>query len=38
MSSTWPFLLMFGFHGMRHTGFSQIDGGQPGHPGIEASQ
>ena len=24
----WPFLLMYGSHNMRHTGFSQVDGGQ----------
>ena len=28
MGPTWPFLLMFGSHGMRHTGFPQVDGGQ----------
>ena len=28
MGSTWPFLLMYGSHGMRHTGFPQVDGGQ----------
>ena len=22
----WPFLLMYGSHDMRHTGFSQVDG------------
>ena len=25
MGSTWPFLLMYGFHDMRHTGFPQVD-------------
>ena len=24
----WPFLLMYGSHDMRHTGFSRVDGGQ----------
>ena len=24
----WPFLLIYGSHDMRHTGFSQVDGGQ----------
>ena len=24
----WPFLLMYGSHDMRHTSFSQVDGGQ----------
>ena len=24
----WPFLLMYGSHDVRHTGFSQVDGGQ----------
>ena len=24
----WSFLLMYGSHDMRHTGFSQVDGGQ----------
>ena len=24
----WPFLLTYGSHDMRHTGFSQVDGGQ----------
>ena len=24
----WPFLLMYGSHDMRHTGFPQADGGQ----------
>ena len=24
----WPFLLMYGSHDMRHTGFSQVNGGQ----------
>ena len=28
MGPTWPFLLMYGSHGMRHTGFPQVDGGQ----------
>ena len=28
MGPTWPFLLMYGSHDMRHTGFSQVDGGQ----------
>ena len=28
MGPTWPFLLMYGSRGMRHTGFSQVDGGQ----------
>ena len=29
MGPTWPFfLLMFGSHGMRHTGFPQVNGGQ----------
>ena len=22
----WPFLLMYGFHDMRHTGFPRVDG------------
>ena len=33
MGLTWPFLLMFGSHGMRHTDFPQIDGGQRDPPG-----
>ena len=24
----WPFLLMYGSHDMRHTGITQVDGGQ----------
>ena len=28
MGPMWPFLLMYGSHDMRHTGFSQVDGGQ----------
>ena len=24
----WQFLLMYGSHDMRHTGFPQVDGGQ----------
>ena len=28
MGPTWPLLLMNGSHGMRHTGFPQVDGGQ----------
>ena len=28
MGPTWPFLLMYGSHDMRHTGFPQVDGGQ----------
>ena len=24
----WPFLLMYGSHDMRHTGFPQVDSGQ----------
>ena len=24
----WPFLLMYGSHDMRHTGFPQVNGGQ----------
>ena len=24
----WPFLLMYGSHDMKHTGFQQVDGGQ----------
>ena len=24
----WPFLLMYGSHDMRHTGFPHVDGGQ----------
>ena len=24
----WPFLLVYGSHDMRHTGFPQVDGGQ----------
>ena len=28
MGPTWSFLLMYGSHDMRHTGFSQVDGGQ----------
>ena len=26
--STWPLLLTYGSHDMRHTGFPQVDGGQ----------
>ena len=26
MGPTWPFLLMYGSHDMRHTGFSWVDG------------
>ena len=28
MDPTWPFLLMYGSHDIRHTGFSPVDGGQ----------
>ena len=28
MGPTWPFLLMYESHGMRHTGFPQVDDGQ----------
>ena len=28
MGPKWPFLLMYGSHDMRHTGFPQADGGQ----------
>ena len=28
MGSTWPFLLMYESHDMRHTGFPQVDCGQ----------
>ena len=28
MGPTWPFLLMYGSHDMRHTSFPQVDGGQ----------
>ena len=28
MGPAWPFLLMYGSHGMRHRGFPQVDGGQ----------
>ena len=28
MGPTRPFLLMYESHDMRHTGFSQVDGGQ----------
>ena len=28
MGPTWPYLLMHGSRGMRHTGFPQVDGGQ----------
>ena len=28
MGPKWPFLLMYGSHDMRHTGFPQVDGGQ----------
>ena len=28
MGPTWPFVLMYGSHGMRHTGFPQVDDGQ----------
>ena len=28
MGQTWPFLLMYESHEMRHTGFPQVDGGQ----------
>ena len=34
----WPFLLMYGSHDMRHTGFPQVDGGQRDTPGNGASQ
>ena len=34
----WPFLLMYGSHDMRHTGFSQVDGLSTGPPGFEVSQ
>ena len=34
----WPFLLMYGSHDMRHTGFPQVDGGQRDTPGFGASQ
>ena len=33
MGPTWPFLLMFDSHGMRHIGFLQVDGGQRDTPG-----
>ena len=33
MGPTWPFLLMYGSHDMRHTGFPQVDDGQNGTPG-----
>ena len=26
MGPTWPFLLIYGSHDMRHTGFPQVDG------------
>ena len=32
MGPTWPFFLMYGSHGMRHTGFLQVDDGQPDTP------
>ena len=35
--SMWPFLLMYGSHDMRHTGFLQVDGGQRDNPGNGAS-
>ena len=28
MGPTWPLLLMYESHGMGHTGFLQVDGGQ----------
>ena len=28
MGPKWPFLLMYGSHDMRHTGFLQVNGGQ----------
>ena len=28
MGPTWPLLLMYESHGMRHIGFSQVEGGQ----------
>ena len=28
MGPMWPFLLMYESHGMRHTRFPQVDGGQ----------
>ena len=28
MGLTWSFLLMYGSHDMRHTDFTQVDGGQ----------
>ena len=34
----WPFLLMYGSHDMRYTGFPQVDGGQQDPPGNGASQ
>ena len=34
----WPFLLMYGSHDMRHTGFLQVDVGQRDTPGNGASQ
>ena len=34
----WPFLLMYGSHDMRHTGFPQVDGGQRDTLGFGASQ
>ena len=39
MGQTWPFLLMYGSHGMRHTGFLQVDGGQrdPRDKGVTSS-
>ena len=30
----WPFLLMYGSHDMRHTGFPRVDGGQRDTPGF----
>ena len=36
MGSTWPFLLMFGFHDMRHTVFGRLTvvNGTPGFWGV----
>ena len=35
MGPTWPFLLMYGSHDMRHTGFPQVDGLSTGPPDLE---
>ena len=34
----WPFLLMYGSHDMRHTGFSRVDWLSMGPPGFGVSQ